>query len=333
MQILVTGGLGYIGSHSVVELINADYEVVIVDDLSNSEIKVLDQIEKITDYRPKFYEIDMNQKELLETVFQENKIAAVLHFAGFKAAGESVSVPLKYYRNNIVITLNLLELMQQYQVATLVFSSSATVYGDPTQVPILESESIKPTNPYGQTKAMIETILKDLALADESFKFVSLRYFNPIGAHQSGLIGEKPRGIPNNLLPYVAQVAVLKREYLNVWGNDYPTVDGTGVRDYIHVVDLAQGHIAALDYALKHPGIKFINLGTGSGHSVLEIVETFTKVNQVAVPYQIKDRRPGDIAVCYAETSYAKELLGWEAKLDLKTMCQDLWHFYQKEND
>lgn len=333
MIILVTGGLGYIGSHTVVELIKANYQVVIVDDLSNSELAVLDNIEKITNIRPKFYEVDMNQKDLLEKVFQENKIEAVLHFAGFKAVGESVSLPLKYYRNNIVITLNLLELMHDYGVKSFVFSSSATVYGDPLTVPILEKESIKPTNPYGQTKAMIETILNDTVIADETFKIVSLRYFNPIGAHKSGLIGERPRGIPNNLLPYVAQVATKEREFLSVWGDDYPTTDGTGVRDYIHVVDLALGHIAALKYALENQGIKFVNLGTGKGYSVLEVIKTFSEVNNVAVPYFIKERRPGDIAVCFADTAYAKELLNWEAKLDLVTMCQDLWSFYKKENE
>ena len=327
MKVLVTGGTGFIGSHTCVELINNGHEVIIVDNLSNSDREVLNRIAKITGSRPKFYKDDLLDKEALRSIFDENKIDAVIHFAGYKAVGESVEKPILYYQNNVVGTLNLLEQMQDHQVKRLVFSSSATVYGDPEQVPITESSALHPTNPYGNTKLVIEEILRDVAKADTQWQIVLLRYFNPIGAHSSGLIGETPNGIPNNLLPYIAQVATGKRDMLRVWGNDYPTIDGTGVRDYIHVVDLAIGHLKALKFAETNHGVEAVNLGRGVGYSVLEVVQAFEKATGKKIPYQIMERRPGDIATCYADTSKAKALLGFEAIRDIDEMCSDLWYF------
>lgn len=333
MKVLVTGGTGYIGSHTAVALIEAGHEVVIVDDLSNSKADVVDKIAKITGKKPWFYHIDMKDKALLETVFKEHQLDATIHFAGYKAVGESVEKPLMYYHNNILITLHLLELMAQYQVNKIIFSSSATVYGNPSVVPITEDEPVKTTNPYGATKVMIESILADCCHANPQLSVVSLRYFNPIGAHKSGLIGEVPNGIPNNLLPYIAQVATGQREYLRVWGNDYPTVDGTGVRDYIHVVDLALGHVKALEYASQLQGIDYINLGTGNGYSVLEVKNAFEKATGKTIPYKIMPRRPGDIATCYADTTKALKVLGWKAQYEINQMCVDLWRFYSNNSE
>ncbi|MCI5773361.1 MAG: UDP-glucose 4-epimerase GalE, partial [Erysipelotrichaceae bacterium] len=320
----------YIGSHTCVELINLHHEVIIVDNLYNSSIKVLDRIETITGVRPKFYQVDILDREGLDQIFAENKIDAVIHFAGYKAVGESVAIPLTYYKNNISGSVNLYEAMAKANVKTVVFSSSATVYGDPASVPIKEDFPLSTTNPYGTTKLYNEQILKDVYVSDNDWSILLLRYFNPIGAHKSGLLGETPNGIPNNLLPYIAQVATGKREFLRVWGNDYDTVDGTGVRDYIHVVDLALGHIKAIEYALKHKGVECVNLGTGNGYSVLQVKDAFAKASNLEIPYQIMDRRPGDIATCYADTTKAKELLGWSAKYNIDDMCQDAWNFAQK---
>jgi len=333
MSILVTGGTGYIGSHTVVELINAGYDAVIVDNLSNSKPEVLNRIEKITGKRPAFYNIDIRDKEGLEKVFSENPdIEAVIHFAGLKAVGESVSMPLEYYNNNIYGTLCLLETMREAGVKNIVFSSSATVYGDPTFVPITEEcPKGSCTNPYGWTKSMLEQILSDLTVPDKEWNVILLRYFNPIGAHKSGTMGEDPSGIPNNLMPYITQVAVGKRDHLNVFGNDYPTHDGTGVRDYIHVVDLAVGHVKALNKIKENCGLKIYNLGTGHGYSVLDIVKAFEKASGVKIPYEITPRRPGDIATCYADASKAGKELGWEAQYGIEEMCADSWR-WQKNN-
>ena len=333
MSILVTGGTGYIGSHTVVELINAGYDAVIVDNLSNSKPEVLNRIEKITGKRPGFYNIDIRDKEGLKKVFSENPdIEACIHFAGLKAVGESVSMPLEYYNNNIYGTLCLLETMREAGVKNIVFSSSATVYGDPAFVPITEEcPKGSCTNPYGWTKSMLEQILSDLTVADKSWNVILLRYFNPIGAHKSGTMGEDPSGIPNNLMPYITQVAVGKRDHLNVFGNDYPTHDGTGVRDYIHVVDLATGHVKALDKIKENCGLKIYNLGTGHGYSVLDIVKAFEKASGVKIPYEITARRPGDIATCYADASKAGKELGWEAQYGIEEMCADSWR-WQKNN-
>lgn len=325
--ILVTGGTGYIGSHTCVELIKAGYEVVIVDNLYNSKEVVLDRIEKITTKRPKFYHVDILDTEGLRKVFDENKIDAVIHFAGYKAVGESCVIPLTYYRNNISGSINLYEVMNEYDVKTVVFSSSATVYGDPASVPIREDFPLSTTNPYGTTKLYNERILTDVSTSDENWSVMLLRYFNPIGAHKSGLLGETPNGIPNNLVPYVAQVATGQRDYLRVWGNDYDTIDGTGVRDYIHVVDLALGHIKAVEFALKHKGVEMVNLGTGIGYSVLQVKDAFAKACGKEIPYQIMERRPGDIATCYADTTKAKDVLGWSAQYGIDEMCQDGWNF------
>ncbi len=327
MAILVTGGAGYIGSHTCVELLEAGYEVVIIDNFVNSNSESLDKIREITNKDFKFYEADLRDSKAVAKIFEENKIDAVIHFAGLKAVGESVSIPLEYYDNNLVSTFVLCEEMRKAGCKKIVFSSSATVYGMNNQVPFTEEYPTSATNPYGYTKVMIEQILKDLWISDNSWSIVLLRYFNPIGAHKSGLIGENPNGIPNNLLPYVAQVAVGKLPELSVFGDDYDTVDGTGVRDYIHVVDLAQGHIAALKYAMQHESVEAINLGTGKGTSVLEIVKAFEKASGRTVAYKIKPRRPGDIATCYAATKKAKELLGWEAKYNIDDMCEDTWRF------
>jgi len=327
MKILVTGGNGYIGSHTVVELLDAGYDVVVIDNLSNSKIEVVDKIKKITNKDFKFYEGDCRDKELLRKIFNENKIEAAIHFAGFKAVGESVSVPLKYYRNNLDSTLTLLEVMNEFDVKKIAFSSSATVYGKPETLPIREDFPLSTTNPYGTTKLMIEDILRDLYHSDNEWSIAILRYFNPIGAHKSGLIGENPNDIPNNLMPYIVKVATHELECLSVFGNDYDTKDGTGVRDYIHVVDLAKGHIKAIEKVLKDTGVDAYNLGTGNGYSVLEIVNTFMKVNNIDVNYKITERRPGDIDACYADPKYAKEKLNWEAKLGIEEMCKDAYNF------
>ncbi len=330
-QVLLTGATGFIGSHTAVELLTAGYEVVIVDNLSNSSADVIDRIEKITGKRPKFYCADVAEAAAMEKIFTENEIVAVMHFAGFKAVGESVAKPVEYYRNNIDTTLTLLETMKKHNCKRLVFSSSATVYGEKNPAPYTEDMPTGGcTNPYGWTKHMIEQILRDVAVSDPEMSIVLLRYFNPIGAHESGLIGELPNGIPNNLMPYITQVAVGIRDHLNVFGDDYDTPDGTGVRDYIHVVDLAKGHLAALSYSEKNTGATAINLGTGKGYSVLDVVRAFEKVNGVPVPYEIAPRRSGDLATCYANASKAKKLLGWEAKRDINDMCRDSWRWQQK---
>ncbi len=327
MSILVTGGAGYIGSHTCVELLESGYEIVVLDNFLNSKPESLNRIKKITGKDFKFYEADLLDRETIEKIFDENNIEAVIHFAGLKAVGESVRKPLWYYHNNITGTLILCEVMAAHNVKKLVFSSSATVYGSPKSVPISEDFPLSTTNPYGSTKLMIENILRDLVVADDEWSIALLRYFNPIGAHESGLIGEDPNDIPNNLMPYVAQVAAGKLEILSVFGDDYPTHDGTGVRDYIHVVDLARGHLKAVERVKNHAGVDAYNLGTGHGYSVLDIVKTFSEVNGVEVKYKIADRRPGDIAECYANPQKAKELLGWEAAYDLKKMCRDAWRF------
>ncbi|HEY8424366.1 MAG TPA: UDP-glucose 4-epimerase GalE [Clostridia bacterium] len=331
MAILVTGGTGYIGSHTAIELINAGYEIIILDNLSNSKIEALNRIKAITGKEVKFYKTDLLDKEGLEKVFSENQITAVIHFAGLKAVGESVAIPLKYYHNNITGTIYLLQAMQKFGVKNIVFSSSATVYGVPETVPIKEDAPLGATNPYGRTKLFIEYILKDAHIADPSLNVAILRYFNPIGAHESGLIGEDPNGIPNNLVPYITQVAVGRLEKLKIFGNDYPTIDGTGVRDYIHVVDLALGHIAALKKLKTNPGVVIYNLGTGKGYSVLEVVNAFSQVVGKPIPYEFAPRRPGDVAASFADPTLAKQELGWEAKYDLMKMCQDSWN-WQKKN-
>ncbi len=324
MSILVTGGTGYIGSHTVVELLSAGENVVIVDNLYNSKLCVLDRIEAITGKRPAFVKCDLLDKETLDKVFADYPdIDSVIHFAGLKAVGESCKIPLMYYHNNLTGTFNLLDCMAKHNVNRIVFSSSATVYGVPKTVPIKEDFPLSTTNPYGETKLMIERILKDCATANPEFSACILRYFNPIGAHESGTMGEDPRGIPNNLLPYIAKVAAGKLECLSVFGDDYATPDGTGVRDYIHVVDLALAHLKALDYTAKTKGIDYFNIGTGNGYSVLEMVRAFSEAWGSDVKYKIVERRPGDIAECYADSSKAKELLGWEAERDLKAMCED----------
>ena len=328
MKILVTGGTGYIGSHTCVELINSGHQVIIVDNLYNSSIDVLDKIETITGIRPKFYQVDILDKNGLETVFKENDFEAVIHFAGYKAVGESVEIPLTYYENNISGSLNLYQLMKKYNVKNLVFSSSATVYGDDFPVPFKEEYGLgTTTNPYGTTKKMNEMIITDMNIADKDNSAVLLRYFNPIGAHKSGLIGEIPNGIPNNLVPYIAQVVTGQRECLRVWGNDYDTVDGTGVRDYIHVVDLARAHVKAIEYAVNHKGSEVINIGTGKGYSVLEVLKAYEKACGKKIPYEIMDRRPGDIATCYADTKKAERLLGFKAEYDIDDMCEDSYRF------
>lgn len=329
-KILITGGTGFIGSHTCVALINAGFQVVIMDNLSNSKIEANARIEMITGKHVRFYRADLRDKEEMRQIFLDNKIDAVVHFAGLKAVGESVEKPLEYYDNNIGGTIQLLEVMAEFGCRTMVFSSSATVYGCDNPVPYVEDMPTSATNPYGYTKVMIEQILRDVCVADPQFSAVALRYFNPIGAHESGLIGEDPNGIPNNLVPYVAQVAIGKLHELSVYGDDYDTPDGTGVRDYIHVMDLADGHAAALSYGLAHTGFEAINLGTGKGSSVLEVVHAYEKACGKSIPYQITERRPGDIATSYADPSRAKELLGWEATADLEKMCEDSWRFTQQ---
>ena len=329
-KILVTGGAGFIGTHTVIELVNAGHEVVIVDNLVNSSKKSVEVVERIVGQKVPFYQVDIRDKKALLEIFKVEQPTGVIHFAALKAVGESTQIPLTYYENNITGTLTLLRVMEEVNCKNIIFSSSATVYGDPHTVPILEDFPLSVTNPYGRTKLMIEEMLTDIYKADSSWNVVLLRYFNPIGAHESGDLGENPNGIPNNLLPYVTQVAVGKLKEVQVFGNDYPTVDGTGVRDYIHVVDLAKGHVAALQKIEGTAGLNIYNLGTGKGYSVLEIIQNMEKAVGKPIPYKIVDRRPGDIATCYADSTKAKEELGWEAQFDITRMCQDAWHWQSK---
>lgn len=326
-KILVTGGAGYIGSHTVLELLHAGYEVVVVDNLSNSSKESLRRVEMLTGKSVEFHEVDLLDKVELDQVFQKHAIQSVIHFAGLKAVGESVSIPLSYYQNNLTGTLNLLEVMKEHSVKKIVFSSSATVYGDPASVPITEDFPTSATNPYGRSKLIIEEMLRDLYVSDGEWDIAILRYFNPVGAHISGQIGEDPKGIPNNLMPYISQVAVGKQDRLPVFGDDYNTEDGTGVRDYIHVVDLALGHLKALSYLEGGPGIVTVNLGTGTGYSVLDLIKAFEAASGKPVAYDIVDRRPGDIAMCYANTDLAKQLFGWKAERGIKEMCEDSWRW------
>ena len=330
MTVLVTGGAGYIGSHTVIELLNSGNQVIIVDNFYNSQPEVLKRIKELSGKDFKFYEVDVLNKEDLTKVFEENKIDSVIHFVGYKAVGESVEKPLEYYHNNLTSTFILCEVMKKFGVKNLVFSSSATVYGLNNISPLKEELPLSTTNPYGTTKLMIEQILNDLWNSDKEWSIALLRYFNPIGAHESGRIGENPNGIPNNLMPYITQVAVGKREKLSVFGSDYDTVDGTGVRDYIHVVDLAKGHIKALEKHSKINKIEAYNLGAGKGYSVLQLVEAFEKANGVKIPYAISERRAGDVATCYADSSKAKEQLGWEAEKTIEDMCKDSWNWQSK---
>ena len=327
MAILTTGGAGYIGSHTCIELINSGYDVVVVDNLDNSSERSLERVEKIVGKKVKFYKEDVRDREALRKIFRENNIEAVIHFAGLKAVGESVAKPIEYYDNNLISTLVLLEVMREFDCKRIVFSSSATVYGVAKDMPLKEDMPLGAINPYGRTKYFIEEMLRDVYVSDNSWSIALLRYFNPIGAHESGTIGEDPKGIPNNLMPYIAQVAVGRLEKLHVFGNDYNTVDGTGVRDYIHVVDLAGGHVKAVDWALKNSGCEAINLGTGNGVSVLQLREAFVKASGAEVPYVIDLRRPGDPDEVYADASKAKALLGWEAKKNVDDMCKDSWNW------
>ncbi len=328
-NILVTGGAGYIGSHTCVELLAAGHNLVVIDNFSNSKPAVLGRVEQISGRPIPFMEVDIRDRGALREVFRQHAIDAVIHFAGLKAVGESVSQPLRYYDNNISGSVALFEVMAESSVKTLVFSSSATVYGDPHSVPIREDFPLSATNPYGRSKLILEDILRDLSRSDESWKIALLRYFNPVGAHESGIIGEDPNGVPNNLMPYIAQVAVGKLPQLSVFGDDYPTPDGTGVRDYIHVVDLARGHLAALEALSGKPGVMTVNLGTGQGYSVLDVVRAFEKASDRQVPYRIVPRRPGDVAQCYADPTLAHELLGWRAERGLDEMCSDSWRWQQ----
>ena len=330
MSILLTGGAGFIGSHTAVSLLNAGQDIVIVDNLYNSSPKVIDRIEKITGKRPPFVEADCCDQAAIDKLFTDYDITGVIHFAGLKAVGESVEKPLDYYDNNLTNTLTVLKLMREFGVDKFVFSSSATVYGNPKTCPIKEDFPLSTTNPYGTTKLMIEEILRDICNANKDFNVAILRYFNPIGAHESGLIGEEPNGIPNNLMPYITKVAVGQLQQLSVFGNDYDTHDGTGVRDYIHVVDLANGHVKALEKLNQKPGLVTYNLGTGTGYSVLDLVKAFEKASNVQISYKIVDRRPGDIAMCYADPTKAKEELGWIAKYDVNKMCRDSWNWQSK---
>lgn len=330
MAILVTGGAGYIVSHTVIQLLESNKEVVIVDNFSNSNPIVLDRIMEITNKDFKFYQIDAANENELEVVFKENKIDSVIHFAAYKAVGESVENPLDYYSNNLINTISVLKLMKKYNIKKFVFSSSATVYGEPEVCPITEDFPLSTTNPYGSTKLMVEEILRDIAKSDRSFNIAILRYFNPVGAHSSGLIGEDPNDIPNNLMPYVSQVAVGKLKQLSVFGNDYNTPDGTGVRDYIHVVDLANGHLKALDKLDTNCGLVTYNLGTGNGYSVLDMVKAFSEASGIDIAYRIVDRRPGDVAMCYANPSKANKELGWKAQYGIKEMCEDAWRWQSK---
>ena len=331
MNVLVTGGAGYIGSHTCVELLESGYGVVVIDNLCNSNPKSLDRVEELTGKKVKFYEGDVRDEALLRKIFAENEIGCVIHFAGLKAVGESVSMPWTYYDNNLNSTLVLTKVMKDVGMMNIIFSSSATVYTADNEMPLREnSRTGNCTNPYGWTKYMTEQILSGLATAEPEWSICLLRYFNPIGAHASGQIGEDPRGIPNNLMPYITQVAVGRRDHLSVFGNDYDTPDGTGVRDYIHVVDLARGHVAAVEYVTTHQGCEVFNLGTGTGYSVLDMVNAFVEVNQVAVPYEIVARRPGDIATCYADPAKSAEGLGWKAEKNLQDMCRDSWNWQSK---
>lgn len=327
MNILLTGGAGFIGSHTCIELINSGNTVVIADNFSNSCPEAVKRVEEITNTKIKLYQIDVADFNAMDNLFSENEIDAVIHFAGLKAVGESVEKPLEYYRNNIDSTLTLVDVMQKYGVNNLVFSSSATVYGIPKTVPLVETMPTSCTNPYGWTKLMIEQILTDISNANPNLSVVLLRYFNPIGAHESGRIGEDPNGIPNNLMPYITQVAAGKLPRLGVFGDDYDTHDGTGVRDYIHVVDLAKGHVKAINYASEHKGTEIFNLGTGTGYSVLDLVKAFSQVNNIEIPYDIKPRRAGDVAKCYADPKKAAEILNWKAEKTLNDMCKDAWNW------
>lgn len=331
MAVLVTGGAGYIGSHTLVELLNEDYDVIVLDNFSNSVPESLNRVKQITGKYFFVYEVDLLDVESLRKVFKENKIDSVIHFAALKAVGESVELPMKYYENNISGTINLCKVMQEFNVTKFVFSSSATVYGVTDKMPLTEDSPTGATNPYGWTKLMMEQILTDIANANNNWSVAILRYFNPVGAHESGIIGESPSGIPNNLMPFVTQVAVGKRDLLSVWGNDYPTHDGTGVRDYIHVVDLAKGHVKALEKISTSTGVQTYNLGTGKGYSVLDLVKAFEKASWIEIPYKIMPRRSGDIATCYADTTKAKNELGWVAEKGMEEMCSDSWK-WQKNN-
>lgn len=333
MSILVTGGAGFIGSHTCVELLNAGYEVVVVDNLCNSSQQSIERITQITGKEVTFYQNDLLDREALEHIFMQEKITAVIHFAALKAVGESVVKPLKYYSNNLTGTLILCETMKKYEVKKMIFSSSATVYGRPVSVPIKEDFPLKVKNPYGRTKLMIEEILRDLYVGDPQWGIVLLRYFNPIGAHKSGLLGENPKGVPKNLVPYIMQVASGKLDYVRIFGNDYKTKDGTGVRDYIHIVDLAAGHVRALDKLKENKGVFTYNLGTGVGYSVFDVIHSFENVCNKHIPYEIFPRRPGDIDECYADSELAKKELGWEAQKDLHEMCQDAWNWQEKNPD
>ena len=332
MRVLVTGGAGYIGSHTCVELLNGGYDVVVIDNLCNANPKSLERVEELTGKKVTFYEGDVRDEALLRKIFKENEIDSVIHFAGLKAVGESVAQPWRYYDNNLNSTLVLTKVMEEAGCKKIIFSSSATVYTADNEMPLREtSRTGNCTNPYGWTKYMTEQILSGMAFADKEWSVVLLRYFNPIGAHESGCIGEDPRGIPNNLMPYITQVAIGRREFLSVYGNDYDTHDGTGVRDYIHVVDLAKGHVAAVNYADKNLGCEVFNLGTGIGYSVLDMVKAFNEANGLELPYKIVDRRPGDIATCYADPTKSAEVLGWKAEYNLQDMCRDSWN-WQKNN-
>ncbi len=333
MKILVTGGAGYIGSHACVELLNADHDIVVVDNLSNSKEEAIRRVREITGKDLAFHRIDLLDGEALDKLVTGSRIEAVIHFAGLKAVGESVAQPLRYYHNNVTGSVILFEVMAKHGIRNIVFSSSATVYGDPKEVPITEDFPLGALNPYGQTKLIIEQMLRDLHTADDSWNIVLLRYFNPVGAHESGRIGEDPNGIPNNLFPFVSQVAVGKLKELSVYGNDYPTPDGTGVRDYIHVVDLSIGHLRALEILEKNPGLATYNLGTGQGYSVLQVVEAFEKASGRKVPYRIVDRRPGDSAICYADPTKAEKELGWKAERGLDEMCADAWRWQEANPD
>jgi len=330
MRVLVTGGAGYIGSHTCLELLMDGHDVVVIDNLSNSNTIVFDRIERICGQRPVFYREDVCNNKKVAEILAAHRVEAVIHFAGLKSVGESVAQPLQYYINNVTGSLALLSAMQETGVSSLVFSSSATVYGNPESFPIHEDFPLSATNPYGRSKLMVEEILRDLIVADDSWHIALLRYFNPVGAHESGLIGEDPAGIPNNLMPYISQVAVGRRTELQIFGGDYPTPDGTGVRDYIHVVDLARGHIAALDWLRQHNGVHTFNLGTGQGKSVLEVVRAFEAVSGLHIPYRIVNRRPGDIAQCYADPSRAERELGWKAQRSIADMCRDAWNWQAK---
>ncbi len=333
MKILVTGGAGYIGSHTCLELLNSGYDVVVLDNLSNSSEESLRRVKKITGKSLSFYHADLLKTDEISNIFSDHKIDAVIHFAGLKAVGESVSIPLKYFQNNITGTLNLLETMSQFNVKNIVFSSSATVYGDPATLPIKEDFPLSATNPYGRTKLMIEEILQDLYISDNKWNIALLRYFNPVGAHSSGEIGEDPHGIPNNLVPFISKVAIGELDCVNVFGNDYDTPDGTGVRDFIHVVDLAVGHIKVLPKLFSDPGVVIYNLGTGNGFSVIEMIKGIEKASDKSIPYAITDRRPGDIAACWADPSKAEKELSWKTKKSLSDMCVDTWNWQKKNPD